>query len=516
VVFVVAVWLRLQSLHATDDFESGRAEVAGTIASEDGTVPRIDEPETYTLVPADSAGATTGTSRETSAQRTAREQRYNELLRSAPPAGAPPQTATKPAEPPSFLDRIVAPVASALGINRSRQQTAPASNAPRQPQPQPRASTPTEPSNPRTSTSEDPRNSQPEDDPETDTVPPQLLTADFQPAQITDGETTTFATMIIDNLSGVRSVSGVITSPSGSLQGFACTREADSNRFVATISVPKDAPEGLWMVKYLTLTDNASNSINLNQTMGSLPGSASFRVASASPDASGPELKSVWLERRAMRAGEKNTIFVQAEDDKSGVSLVSGVFVSPAKHARIGFGCRAGSNGTWECPVTPPVCLDCGIWALEQVQLQDKANNMTTFRMENNQVVRGVVLDISGDRCDSIPPQVTMLTLNPTVVSNSQASVITVQATVIDEGGCGASTLSAQAVPPGGVGGARRPVTFMPSTDGQNFTGRLEIPQFAAKGEWTIAWIQVLDKGLNLRAYGASDQVVSRATFRVE
>ena len=109
-----------------------------------------------------------------------------------------------------------------------------------------------------------------------------------------------------------------------------------------------------------------------------------------------------------------------------------------------------------------------------------------------------------------------MLTLSPTVVSNAQASVITVHAEMVDEGGCGASTLSAQAIPPGGVGGARRPVTFMPSTDGTTFTGRLEIPQFAAKGQWTIAWIQALDKGLNLRSYSSNDPVVARATFRVE
>jgi hypothetical protein len=74
---------------------------------------------------------------------------------------------------------------------------------------------------------------------------------------------------------------------------------------------------------------------------------------------------------------------------------------------------------------------------------------MATFRGENNQVVRGISLNISSDVCDGIPPQVMMLTLNPTVVSNAQASVITVHAEMVDEGGCGASTLSAQAIPPG-------------------------------------------------------------------
>ncbi len=504
--FAVAVWVRLRALETTPDVVQTASAVTGAAtAMEDGTTPgaAID---TYELVPVDAAPPSDV--RETTAQRSARERRYQELLRSAPPR-APAQTV--PANPqPSLLDRVVTPIANALGINRPRPQPP---QAPPPGRPAPRA--PSEQPPKTNTTSDDPHGPQSEEDPETDLIPPQLLTAEFVPAQVRDGEETTFGVMVNDNLSGVRSVSGVITSPSGSLQGFACTREGETNRFVARVTVPKDAPEGMWIVKYLTLSDNASNSVNLNQTQGSLPQSASFKVVSNAPDSAGPQLKGIWLERQAMRAGERNTVFVQAEDEKSGVSLVSGVFVSPAKAARIGFGCRTGANGTWECPVAPPTCLDCGTWQLEQIQLQDKANNMTTFRADN-EFVRELALNISGDQCDAAAPQVTMLTLNPTVVTNAQVSVITVEATMVDEGVCGAASLSAQAVPPGGIGGQRRPVTFMPAGDGRTFVGRLEIPQFAAKGQWSISWIQALDKGLNLRSYSSSDPVVARATFRVE
>lgn len=507
----MTVWLRLRSL---DDASASAAVQTASNASavtalEDGTTTSHDA-EPYTLEPFDTTSP--AARRETSEQRGARERRYEELLRAAPPPSAKPGAAK--AEEPGFFDRVVAPIASALGMNRAKPpapSAAPAAAAAAARPPGQHA--PGE--SPRTDTSsEDPRKPQ-DDDPETDLIPPHLLTADFSPAQIQDGEETTFAVMVNDNLSGVRSVSGVITSPSGSLQGFSCTREGESSRYVARIAVPKDAPEGTWAVKYLTLSDNASNSVNLNQTQGSLPQTATFKVMSSAPDSTGPVLKQVWLEKRAMRAGERNTVYVEAEDDKAGVTTVSGVFVSPAKYARIGFGCRAGSTGTWECPVSPPSCLDCGIWTVEQIQLKDKADNLSTFR-NDNPIVRGVALDISGNQCDASPPQVTQLTLSPSSVSNGQTSIITVQATVVDEGGCGASSLSAQAVPPGGVGGQRRPVTFVPSSDGLTFTGRLEIPQFAAKGIWTISWIQALDKGLNLKAYGASDPVAAGATFRVE
>ena len=520
VVFAAAVWLRLRSLQASDEVVQTASVAAAATALEDGTTTAAPGtyPETYTIEPAGTTMSSSEQRSETQAQRSAREQRYEELLRSAPPPTPAPQPqAEKPAEPPTLFDRVVNPIASALGINRAKPapQVATMNPSQRPPQSSNPGSSPSDSPPPRTNPNDDPRKPQPEDDPETDLMPPQLIAAEFIPPQVSDGDETMLVVLVQDNLSGVRSVSGVITSPSGSLQGFACCREGESNRFVARINIPKDAPEGVWTVKYLTLSDNATNTVSLTQAQGSLPRTAVFNVRSSAPDSTGPVLRSVWLDRGAMRAGEKNTLFIQADDEKSGISFASGVFVSPAKAARIGFGCRVSANGMWECPVNPGTCLDCGVWILEQVQLQDKANNMSTFR-QDNQLVKAVALDIAGDSCDSTAPTVTMLTLNPTVVSNAQASVITVNATLHDEGGCGASTLSAQAVPPGGVGGQRRPVTFMPSTDGTTFVGRLEIPQFAAKGEWTIAWIQALDKGGNLRPYGTNDPIVKAATFRVE
>lgn len=453
---------------------------------------------TMTLVDADG--------RTTSAE-SARQRRYEELLRSAPP----PAPAAQPRRESSFLDRVMTPIANALGIGKEKPPAAAVTR------PDPRtAARPVSPSSTPSTTAaatEAETTTAPEADDETDIAPPQLFSAEFLPNEIRDGEETLFAAFIRDNLSGVKSVSGVITSPSGSMQGFSSTREGETDRFVARIKVPKDAPEGLWSVKYVTLTDNASNSVHLNQAAGALPATANFRVVSAGSDASGPQLEAVWLDRPAMRAGERNTVFVRARDDKAGVSLVSGVFVSPSRAARIGFGCRLGAGDTWECGFAPPACLDCGAWRLEQIQLQDKAQNLMTFRQDHT-VVAGVTVDITGDRCDAAPPVITALSLEPSVVSNARASVITVHATVMDDG-CGVASLSGQAIPPGGIGGQRRYISFQPQSDG-SFTGTLEIPQFAAKGRWQISWIQALDKGHNLRAYPATEPVIARATFVVE
>lgn len=471
--------------------------------------------ETGTIVETTPAGpnGTTTTAVATTTM-SAREQRYQELLRSAPPP-APAQAAI-PAEKPSFLQRV----ATAIGMGESEKKPAPVA---RQPVPRPlqhqqqqQVANPSQqqPSSPDT-TPNQPNDQQPpaeERDPESDTMAPQLVGLEWMPRQVQDGETITLAVTAQDDLSGIRTISGVIANPAGAtVNGFAAQREGETNRYMAKIVIPKDAAEGNWHIKYLTMADNAANSVNLAYGQGLMPAIATFSVISSRSDSKGPELRGLRLDRRGMSAGEKNSIFVSAEDDKSGVQLVSGVFVSPNKQARLGFGCRPGAGGEYECTITVPECVDCGIWQLEQIQMQDKANNTTTVRVDN-QMVQQIQLDVSGERCDGAAPVLTGLALNPLVVSNAELSIITVIASVQDDN-CGGATLSGLVT---GPSGQRLNILFEPSKDGQNFTGRIEVKPHTPKGTWTVAWIQALDKGQNLRAYSANDPVVGKVTFRIE
>ena len=506
------MWVRLRAYDPVTLASPGQMNDAtgSGVTVADGSSPRGAD---MTIEPVTEGGASTSTS--PSAAMSAREQRYNELLRAAPPAGAETQTA--PAEKPSFLERVVAPIAEALGIDTKPEpapkQVASARETPRN-QPQPSQDRPGGDSGGSSNPSGDGNQPQTSTDPDSDTTPPRLLGAEFSPPQVQDGEMTVLAVMATDDLSGVRSVSGVIASPTNAPQGFACQREGESNRYISRVTIPREAAEGTWVVKYLTLTDNASNTISITQASGALPATASFRVASSRPDSTGPALRGVWLAKPTMNAGEKNTVFVQAEDEGSGVNTITGVFVSPSKQARVGFNCRIGSTGSWECPFSPPACVDCGAWQLEQLQMQDKANNMATVRTDHP-ILATIQVNITGDRCDGTAPTLTALALDPPVVSNAETSIIRVIATVNDDA-CGATSLSGQAVGPGGPSGPRLYFSFDPSPDGQNFTGKLTVPKHAATGVWTIAWIQVLDKGHNLKAYPANDPIVSRVNFRVE
>jgi len=460
--------------------------------------PPLHTDDVSTIAPAPTTG--------TSPAARAREARYRELLQAPPPdsAVAPLNdraTTSQPTTPPPTLaDRPVKPIANGLGLNRSNPPQAMAQQK-RPPQPE----TPTK--------EQPPGNTDPnaDRDEDSDVTPPRLLGVEFVPSQVQDGEQTTFSAVVTDDISGVKSVSGVIVGPSGAQQGFASQRD-ESGRFLSRITVPKEAAEGWWAVKYLTLSDNAGNNVNLMAGQG-LPATAGFRVSSPASDSKGPTLKAVWLEQASMSAGEKNMVLVQAEDDKSGVNLVSGVFISPSKSARIGFGCRLMSeSGQWQCPVSPPTCVDCGSWQLEQIQLQDKANNMTTVRPDNP-LVANVHLELYGKECDKTPPVITALSLDPQVVSNAEGGVVRVTATATDNQ-CGVASLSGVAMPQT-ASNTRYYFPFRP-VEGDIYQGEIQIPKNAPSGVYVIGWIQALDKGHNLQSYSSNDPVIARVTFRVE
>jgi hypothetical protein len=412
--------------------------------------------------------------------------------------------AAKPAEKPGILARLGNAITNAF----SGSSNAAPKPVTQQSGPQQHSKSP-EPQQP------DPgRDNKPVKDETSDTSPPRLMGIEFNPPQINDGGETAAIITAMDDLSGIRNISGSVASPTGkALQGFAAQREApESNRYIARIAVPKDAEQGVWHINFLSLTDNASNTTNINAAQ---TGGAGFRVVSSRPDSTPPQLRSVNVEKRSMNGGEKNTVYVQATDDGSGVAVVSGVFQSPKKMARTGFGCRMVGPDSYECDLVPPKTVDCGDWTLEQIQLQDKAQNMVTVRTDNP-IVAAVRVNVMGEKCDSVLPEVQSVSLDPLSVSNAEPSVITVTAIVVDEDS-GVASLSGQAAGPIVEGGQppRIYFSFQQSGEPNTWVGRIQVPKLAAKGTWNVVWLQAMDKASNMKTYSQSDPVLANAKFTV-
>jgi len=331
---------------------------------------------------------------------------------------------------------------------------------------------------------------------------------------VRDGGDTTLIITATDDLSGIRGISGTLTSPNGkAVQGFAQQRDGESMRYLSRIHIPEKAEDGIWKVSFLTMSDMATNSVTLSYGQGTLPPSATLKVISSASDETPPTLRNVWLDRRAMRIGEHNTLFVDAQDDKSGVHLVAAVFLSPSKLARIGVGCQKGTNDVWQCDIAPPQCLDCGDWTLDQVQIQDNATNFNTVRGENP-AVAAIRLNITGDSCDNTPPVLQGVALSRTeIVMGRDEPVIDVTAVVSDDA-CGVGGVSAQIVGPG-TSSSGTYFSFQ-QKDGNTFVGTIRLQANFARGVWRISSLTVSDKGQNLKIYYGNDPLLAHAAFTVK
>ena len=404
----------------------------------------------------------------------------------------PPPTRPVPARPPapSMLQKLIAPIVRAFtpaAAGGGGQMAAP-SDQPKSPK-----------------------------DLSSDTTPPTLMSIQFTPGSIRDTEESTVTLVVTDDLSGVRNISASISSPSGrALRAFPF-QKGEGDQWIGKVQVPAKAEEGLWKMTFLTMTDNANNTATLTWGTG-IPPSAILRVNSATSDSTPPTVRSIYVDKAAITEGEKNTVFVEAVDDSSGVAMVSGVFISPSKTARIGFGCRAPEAGdVWECDVALPKCVDCGVWQLEQLQLQDKANNQAVVRSSDPMIAR-VVFSTSGSSCDSTPPSVQNVTVQPQSISNLAAALVTITATITDDL-CGVQpNASAQIVGPPIAGqqpqGIFFPLTVLPDNP-STFQGRAVIPKSSAKGTWHLNWLQISDKANNLKTYSANDPMLVNVRFEV-
>jgi hypothetical protein len=508
VVFVAVVAVRIRSYQIEDELMLGSERTATSA----GALDAIDSPRP----PTEEAPLPAGDAPPAGTKRPAAPD-YGEIPLLEPSARIPVARPTATAAPPIALDPAPPPAAAVAAPAATKAAAAP----PRSVNVQPRAQQPTQQSSQQptqqSSSNKPPEPSTEPKDTTSDSTPPQLASIIFAPPQVADGEETMLVVEAMDDLSGVRSISGTITAPSGAVQGFACQREGDTNRYVARVMVPKDAAEGVWSVSYLNLMDNASNAAALTVARGALPATASFRVVSSRPDSQGPSLEAVWLDRRSMRGGEKNIVFVRANDDKAGVNLVSGIFQNPSRVARVGFVCRTTGDGLWTCELNAPACADCGEWQLEQVQMQDKANNMTTLRAAQSAVVAAVRLDIASEACDSTPPALQSISLDKQVVSNIEQSTINVTVSLTDDA-CGVLSVSGQATGPQSTTGTppRLYFSFSPSNDPATWTARLVVPRLAAKGAWRVSFLQVLDRGQNLKTYTQNDPLLAGITFMVD
>lgn len=361
-----------------------------------------------------------------------------------------------------------------------------------------------------------------EDESHSDRTPPALEILRFDPPVVEGGGVTTLTIQARDDLSGVKSVRGEIRSPSGvALLAIWPQDSQGGNAFTYAIPIPRGAETGTWYVKWLYLTDMADNSALIQaNSAGTAPPGGTFTVYSDESDSVAPEVLQISFDKATVGDEDRNVIKVEARDDRSGVASIMGACQSPSKSALVWFYCALNPDtGLWEGDVKLPENADCGQWVVQQLSAKDKAGN-TVLLIGDSPLLARAGFQVAGRAdCDSSPPTLDAFDLSPTIVSNQTATEILVTARVNDVGS-GAVSLTGWFVGPVSVGGQAPKNYFRcspdPASPGAPWTGKIQVPQLAARGTWKVGVIRLEDKALNFREYTSTDPVVAGRVFEVQ
>lgn len=356
-----------------------------------------------------------------------------------------------------------------------------------------------------------------------DTSPPTIVSLQFSPPRIHDGEDAAIAIQMFDDLSGVKYVSGTVMSPNGkAMVGFSAQKNGDSDQWIGQVKVPRDAEAGNWYVSTMQLSDKANNATSVGYSGATAPAGWTLVVESSHSDSTPPVLKAAWVDPPGVQEKEKVLVYVQADDDISGVASVSGSFQSPSKKAIVSFGGQLSADlNAWVGTIVIPAGADCGDWTILNLQLTDKARNIASLGSSNPLLSRVIFTVSATGKCDSIPPVLESVGLSPQVVSNEVQSDILVTAVVTDDR-TGVASVSgrAEGPKPSGSGTQTPKIYFGCAKSGTDssapWVGKITVPKFSAKGTWRITSLQVQDAALNSRTYSAGDPVLGAAIFEVQ
>ncbi len=260
-----------------------------------------------------------------------------------------------------------------------------------------------------------------------DSEPPELIAIRFDPVIAQPAQEITVNVQAVDNLSGVKSVFGILKSPSDTAMiSFTCAIMQDDGTFQGTFLIPEHAESGQWRVKNIRLTDIVHNSQNYT-TKHPIVAATSLTVESTDSDTTGPRVNAIYVDPVQATGGERIHVMVDAVDDKSGVARVYGVFASPSKNARLSFACAYEPElKVFDGSVDIPQDAESGNWILDYLRLEDTAKNPTTYYYKSHPDLLGKAqVEVYSKSSDGQPPLLENITVHPaTVVYGETVQII--------------------------------------------------------------------------------------------
>jgi len=346
-----------------------------------------------------------------------------------------------------------------------------------------------------------------------DSEPPELMSVRFMPNEILPGEEAEVIVQAVDNLSGVKSIFGVMKSPSEkAMVSFSCALLNPDGTFTGIVKIPDHAEAGKWFLRSMRVTDKVFNTQNYSKKHPVLSNTY-VTVNASDSDITAPELVSIFIDPPQPKGNDKVTIMVDAVDNKSGVYRVYGLLASPSNNAKLSFACQYSKElNIFEGTVTIPANAESGDWQVEYLRLEDTAKNAKTYyKRKNVEIFKTAKVDVVTENSDSEPPVLEDIYITPTTVVYEE--IVKIHVRVTDDIS-GVASVNGRIQSPSGQ-------AFMPfyckyNAEEGEFIAEIIIQRNTEVGLWQIDNLVISDKARNQsRLVRIQDPILQQANFEV-
>ena len=347
-----------------------------------------------------------------------------------------------------------------------------------------------------------------------DSEPPELISIRFVPGEILPGKEAEVVVQAVDNLSGVKSIFGVMKSPSeNAMVSFSCPLLNSDGTFTGVVKIPDHAEAGKWFLRSMRVTDKVFNTQNYSKNHAVLS-NIYITVNASDSDIAAPELISIFIDPPQAYGKDQVTIMVDAVDNKSGVYRVYGLLASPSNNAKLSFACQYSKElNIFEGNVTIPANAESGDWQVEYMRLEDKAKNAKTYyKRKSTDIFQTAKVNVLTEGSDSEPPVLEDIYITPTTVVYEE--IVKIHVRVTDDISGVASVNGRIHKSPSGQ--AYIPFYCKYDAEEDEFIAEIIIQRNTEVGLWEIDNLVISDKARNQsRLVRIQDPILQQANFEV-
>ena len=342
-----------------------------------------------------------------------------------------------------------------------------------------------------------------------DTTPPVIKSISVDKKMGTNGDNITVTIDASDDISGIKMIRAYYTAPTGSSSKAIYLNKNAEGKYTGVVTIGQNDEIGMWKISFVTLVDNASNSIDVcNTERSSNPGSGilqdlssgGFEVSGTTPDTNPPVIKSISVDKKMGTNGDNITVTIDASDDISGIKMIRAYYTAPTGSASKAIYLNKNAEGKYTGVVTIGQNDEIGMWKISFVTLVDNASNSidvcNTERSSNPgsgilQDLSSGGFEVSGTTPDTNPPVIKSISVDKKMGTNGDNITVTIDAS---DDISGIKMIRAYYTAP--TGSASKAIYLNKNAEGK-YTGVVTIGQNDEIGMWKISFVTLVDNASN-------------------